>query len=168
MKTLRLRTFFVFALAGLSGAMLLHVSQNVQQAEEKARTLELSIAREQEKIQVLQAEWAHLTRPERLEALAQDFLGFVPPAPDRIVGRSPEFEDSDPGTSVVEYPDDYEGGEVYLQPVSLDGDGAAKIAPPKPPVKPIFARPPKRVEQPLPERKEKAFGDLLNELGGGQ
>ena len=72
MKHLNPRTFVIFGLAGLLGVILLHTSQNVQNAEEKLAALESEVAREEEKIRMLQAEWVHLNRPERLERLAVD------------------------------------------------------------------------------------------------
>ncbi len=65
MKLLRPRTFVIFALAGLAGAVLLHTSQNVRHAEERLAMLERSVGREDEKNRMLKAEWETLNRPEQ-------------------------------------------------------------------------------------------------------
>ncbi|HBR68378.1 MAG TPA: hypothetical protein DEA55_03275, partial [Rhodospirillaceae bacterium] len=75
----------VFVLAGLSGAMLLQTSQSVQQAEDDLRRLQKSVDHEKETIRVLQAEWAHLNRPDRLESLAGQYLDLVPPGPGQVL-----------------------------------------------------------------------------------
>ena len=84
MKGIKLRTFIAFALAGLSGAALLHTSQRVQHAEEVLKTTQAELAHEEETMRVLRAEWEYLNRPERLERLATEFLDLVPPAPEKM------------------------------------------------------------------------------------
>lgn len=60
--------------------------------EHDIRGLERSIAREKtlgadtaEEIKLLKAEWSSLTRPERVQKLAQENLGMVPMSPDQVV-----------------------------------------------------------------------------------
>ncbi len=157
MKLLKPRTFIIFALAGLSGTVLLHTSQNVQQAEERLETLELSLYREQEKTRMLRAEWETLNRPDRLERLANEFLDLVPPSPDQMTIDDEVLPDSLPAEYQVE-----ESYEPVLQPVMFE---AAQQSTPKPSHKPIIK--PRAPSKPKAKpQKEKAFGDLLNELGG--
>lgn len=80
MKKIRGRTLTVFAVAALSGGLLLYMSQKVQQAEQELARLEASYHHEQETIRVLNAEWAYLNSPARLEALARDYLNLQMPA----------------------------------------------------------------------------------------
>lgn len=81
---IRLRTLAVLGLAGLSGSLLLGISQRVQQADKDLRTLEAKVERERETIDMLTAEWAHLNNPERLEDLAQRYLDLGLPAPESL------------------------------------------------------------------------------------
>jgi cell division protein FtsL len=52
---------------------------------EKIAKLKHEIRREQDGINMLRAEWAHLIRPERLQALAEKFLGLQPMSLSQIV-----------------------------------------------------------------------------------
>jgi len=154
-KLLKPRTFIIFALAAVSGTVLLHTSQNVQQAEERLEALELSVYREQEKTRMLRAEWETLNRPERLEALANEFLDLVPPTPEQMATDEDMLPDSVPAQFQAE-----ESFEPVLQPVTFE---ATKSAAPKPSHKPIM-----KPRNPSKPQKEKAFSDLLGELGDGQ
>lgn len=163
MKFLKPRTFIIFALAGLSGAVLLHTSQNVQQAEERLEALEVSKTHEEEKIRMLRAEWETLNRPERLEKLAHEFLDLVPPAPEQMTGGQVDLPEAD----TIEY-DEEESFEPVLQPVTYEEKTApvASAAVPVPKTKPAYK--PAQSET-VPQKqpvKEKDFGSLLDELGG--
>jgi cell division protein FtsL len=52
---------------------------------EKIVKLKHEIEREKDQIDMLRAEWAHLTRPERIEELAGKFLDLQPSALNQIV-----------------------------------------------------------------------------------
>jgi cell division protein FtsL len=52
---------------------------------EKIVKLKHQIEREKDQIDMLRAEWAHLTRPERIEELARKFLDLQPSALNQIV-----------------------------------------------------------------------------------
>lgn len=149
MKLLRPRSFVIFALAGLSGAVLLHTSQEVQQTEERLHEMEYSMQQEREKLQLLRAEWASLNRPERLEHLAQEFLDLAPPQPDQLLNQAsslPQIPEEAPLMNEDE-------GPGILQPVAFDPPKAAPA--PAPPAKPEKAAPPSA---------PKGFDELLKEL----
>ena len=87
----------------------------VQEAEEKLEVLEAEIAREEDTMRVLRAEWEYLNRPERLERLATEFLDLVPPAPDKM----PEYL-IDEAATLPEKPIEQE----QAQPASyMEGEG---------------------------------------------
>ena len=84
----------VLALVVVSGAALMHVSHNVQEMEREVARLDQRIENEKENVRVLQAEWAYLNAPERLEMLATDYMDFVPPSVDHIVSDVQVLPDS--------------------------------------------------------------------------
>lgn len=67
-------TILFLLLAATAGTLLFHISQNVQQSQNRLRYLRKATLSEQETIHVLGAEWDYLNRPERLENLATVFL----------------------------------------------------------------------------------------------
>lgn len=57
---------------------LTRVKYAVGDVKRDVHQLEQQLEEEQAKMHVLQAEWAHLTRPERLEALNEQHLALIP------------------------------------------------------------------------------------------
>jgi hypothetical protein len=76
MKIFRISNFLIVIFTAALGGMLFWVSQSVQRAEGELFRLTNSVYREQESIQVLSAEWDYLNRPQRLEALATEYLSM--------------------------------------------------------------------------------------------
>ena len=77
-------TLFWICLAVTVGFGLFHVKYKVQALEDDLRQLNAAITEEQEQLHVLAAEWAHLNRPDRLEALARRHTSLVPAGADQI------------------------------------------------------------------------------------
>ena len=68
-----------------ASVMLYHTSYRVQELERQIATLEAARTVEQENIHVLEAEWAALTAPARLQRLSEKFLELRPIATKQIV-----------------------------------------------------------------------------------
>lgn len=75
-----MRKSMIFLLLGLvvMSFLLFRVRYQVQELEEDVAHVERTIIEERESIHVLQAEWSYLTRPARLQALAEKHLGMKP------------------------------------------------------------------------------------------
>ena len=75
-------TVAVFA----AGASLFYMKHRVQSLEAELGKVDRKLAAEQETLHVLRAEWAYLTRPERLVKLNKKHLGLVTPTPEQLSG----------------------------------------------------------------------------------
>ena len=68
-------------LAVVMGAASIVIGTEVRDLEDRLAGIHRDIAREQEALHVLRAEWSYLNRPERLEALARRHFDLQVPAP---------------------------------------------------------------------------------------
>ncbi len=73
--------FFAAALVAASAFWAYNVNYAAKAAQERVAALRLELAREREAIGVLRAEWAYLTAPDRLRALADANAGALALAP---------------------------------------------------------------------------------------
>lgn len=91
MKAGRMTSLLCLSAAFVSGALLFGTSQQVQNSELTLRDLRNDMAFERETIQVLEAEWAYLNRPDRLEAQAAALLHMNQPAAGHLLGDAGEM-----------------------------------------------------------------------------
>ena len=135
-------------LAVMAGTALFRVSQQVQTAEEKQESLVQAVASEKEAIRVLNAEWDYLNRPDRLEALSQEYLHM----------RQPQMKQME--SSPAQLP------ELHAPP-TLEAQPAALEIPVTPPVQrqaqesAPTPRPPAKPQRAAPQRD---FHRMLNDL----
>lgn len=76
---------FLVMVALVSGFVLYSLEHTTRGLERQIARLESDFAREQENIKFLNAEWSSLTRPDRLKALAAQYLGLQPLQSTQIV-----------------------------------------------------------------------------------
>lgn len=88
---IRRSTLMWTAMAVLVGTGLFLVKHRVQALEDRLAALNHDIAEDREAIHVLNAEWAYLNRPERLEDLGRRLLGYEP-APAAQMARLDDLE----------------------------------------------------------------------------
>ena len=82
MRNTTIATWIVFILPLALG--LFYVKHMVQNLENELTSLEKSINSDNEEIHVLKAEWAYLSRPERVKNLAARYLDLEPTSSDQI------------------------------------------------------------------------------------
>lgn len=73
------------AVALVAGFGLYQLKYKVQCLEGELHEVHLAIKKEKEKIHVLKAELEYLSSPQRIESLANKYLGLVPAQSNRIV-----------------------------------------------------------------------------------
>ncbi|PLX44725.1 MAG: hypothetical protein C0605_01950 [Hyphomicrobiales bacterium] len=84
----------------IAAGMLYNMKYEVQSYRLAVRKLERQLASEREAIQVLQAEWSYLNRPERLQRLAEQYTSLRPVRMEQIVSL-----DDLPGRAMGPIPD---------------------------------------------------------------
>lgn len=72
-------------LAAAGVAQVYTAAAEVRAIAAEERRIERAIDAERERIRVLEAEWAYLNRPDRIEALAVALTDLVPPKAERLV-----------------------------------------------------------------------------------
>ena len=81
---MRLILLSTLILVGL-GTTLYQVKTSIDERQDLLSNLELSIADTKRDIAVLEAEWAYISRPDRVMALSNDLLQMAPIGQDRIL-----------------------------------------------------------------------------------
>ena len=87
----------IISLVFISGYLLMNVSNRVQMVEADISDYDRSIAREEEAVRVLKAEWAYLNDPSRLESLISNSAAFVAPEAENIIsniGSNSKFDEN--------------------------------------------------------------------------
>ena len=81
-------TIIWLLLVAAVGTAMFQVKYEVMQQEETLARLNQKITDGRERVRVLQAEWSYLTRPDRLNRLAQRYLDLTPVSAAQIVPLS--------------------------------------------------------------------------------
>lgn len=84
-------TLIGWAMVIFVGGLLFMLTYEVQDLQRDLAEVRQRIAHDQERIQVLEAEWSYLNQPKRLRELAKSELGLVPITPAQIMSWE-EFE----------------------------------------------------------------------------
>lgn len=172
-KRVIVRYVALFAGIAICGALLLHTSQTVQRKEAALAALQSDLERERQSIEVLEAEWAHLNSPYRLEKLAQQYLNMVPPSAQQIM-PDPDALPSYQAEAVL-------NGDGVLNPEGGFENIAAqnysvipkrkpsviRVSTPQAPAADLPHPEPKKQVTPAPAPQDDMSG-LLQRLGGGE
>lgn len=195
MKFVRVSTIVALAAAVITGSMLFNTSQKVQLAETRYRALRIEMKKEQEAIRVLKAEWDYLNRPDRLEALASEYLGMTEPDVKSVLADANDLPIPYPVVIPARKPESLMQQAVFQTPESAADPAAGMVGANIPasqpamirvaaqaPAAPVRARParpasdeafnPKSVrtrEQADEHRAaQRSFQDLIETLNDGQ
>ncbi len=95
-------TVLLAVLAVAMGAASIVIGTEVHDLEDRLAGIHRDIAREQEALHVLRAEWSYLNRPERLEDLARRHLDLRVPAAEQTMRVSDLPFAARPGGVVME------------------------------------------------------------------
>jgi len=87
-------TFITLLALFLLGSLTYAIKQKVMELDDKLAGIHGDMAQYQESMHVLNAEWAYLTRPSRLQALVEEHTGMY----------------HSPGVALVSYDDVFSGG----------------------------------------------------------
>lgn len=82
---MRRSTIFVFFMTFIVGFGLFQLKYEVMKLENQHKQVRVSIKASEEAIFVLNAEWSHLTSPERLQKLACKHLDVVPVSGKQLI-----------------------------------------------------------------------------------
>lgn len=88
-------------LAAFCGAALYHTSQRVHDGRSELRAMTQEISREEESIRVLNAEWAYLNQPERLEKMASEHFRSLAPLKGRQYAAADSISATPPAPEVA-------------------------------------------------------------------
>ena len=119
-------------LTAILGTTLYQVKIGIDARESQLLTLESEIADTERKIAVLEAEWAFLSRPERVLKLSDNLLQMQPIDEDRILPIEaipmrilPKFDDRLADVGVITLlPPDEDMLQRHIQPVAVDAGSA--------------------------------------------
>lgn len=174
-KRLFARYIFLVAIIAMSGAALLRTSQSVQRAESEVADLKKSIERERQTIDVLQAEWAYLNSPYRLEKLALEHLHMVPSGAAFIVPDAdmlPIEEVIPSGVEILIDGHEAQEGKAGAQSgvLHVSGSPARKPVPPQMQSQAVSSQPPaaQSSDHSVNGAPEKGFQEMVNRMGGAR
>jgi hypothetical protein len=156
-------------LAVISGAALFHTSQKVTDGRARLDTITARTAKESEALRVLEAEWAYLNQPGKLEKLVKQYLDLAP-LKGKQFGKVEDFTARTEEAIASSLPPEAEK-VPEKPPAALPQKPIVKIIPATTPpaAKPAPKRPVEANAAPKPVAKAPAnnrqFGDLMKSLG---
>lgn len=98
---MRRSTVFVVLMTSVVGFGLFQLKYEVMKLENQHRDIHHAIKNSEEAISILNAEWSHLTSPERLQKLAVKHLDITPVSGKQLVSWRQVMGDSSPTDAAV-------------------------------------------------------------------
>lgn len=97
---MRRSTILVVLMASVVGFGLFQLKYEVMKLESQHKKIQRAIKDSEEAISILNAEWSHLTSPERLQKLASKYLDVIPVSGRQLVSWRQVVRDFAPEDSV--------------------------------------------------------------------
>lgn len=150
----------------VSGGLLLHTSQLVQHKEAELKRFKSALEREKQMVGVLEAEWAQLNSPSRLEDLVQDHLNLQMPDTESI---APNFEDFPEARDAfvlddVESANDDLRVDIVAPSGTVTPERKPRTIPMKAPTQPSASQKSSPQDNKNDDGNEGSMSDLLNRL----
>lgn len=147
---IRISTLIWLILSVISGSLLFSFSQKTEDQRHAIKLLDRRIAEERQNLNVLEAEWSYLNKPERLRSLSEKHLDLTP------VKKMPRVDKNQ--IDVFATPVEDEDVESVETNHEAKGQFALeeRLEAVKKPTPPIRQK---------PSVAEKSFGDVLKSLG---
>jgi cell division protein FtsL len=85
-----MRLLSLLAFGFLSGLVILiyDMKFETRRLEDRAAQLERAIEDEKDNVSLMRAEWSHVSRPDKVEALAREVLKLEPAKPDQTISQA--------------------------------------------------------------------------------
>ncbi|MEZ0261113.1 MAG: hypothetical protein ACAH80_08895 [Alphaproteobacteria bacterium] len=154
-------------LAVISGAALFHTSQKVTDGRTKLEAIAARTAKESEALRVLEAEWAYLNQPGKLEKLVKQYLDLAP-LKGKQFGKVEDFAErtKEAIASALPAPEAEKAPEKPVVKIIPAATPPAVKPAPKRPVEASAAPKPVVKQAPAPApASNRQFGDLMKSLG---
>lgn len=155
----------------VAGFALYRMKFETQQLQEHASKLSQQIVDDQAEIKVLNAEWAYLSSPQRLEQLASRYLSLQPAGPDQVALAVANIQTRPAALPEPALLDDASASQAETQVVQkIRVEGGVKPATPSSgkPLLQVAHQSDQKIEEPQPKpddiRQRKAFNPLTGKL----
>lgn len=170
-SAIRFSTIVSLSASVMSGVALFLVSQGVQQAEDDVYRLRNAAVFEKKAEAVLRAEWDYLNSPLRLENMASEYLGMVPPVTEHVTTSTSLFPDYAAPVVPQRRPESllkdavFDQGSIGAEGGAAQGGARSILSPPE-----SAAAPPRPTRRPSPATLQQGddFDDLLGRIVGAQ
>lgn len=152
---IRISTLIWLILSIVTGSLLFNFGQKTEDQRHAIAVLDRKIKTEQQSLDILEAEWSYLNRPERLRELAAKHLDL------KAVKRLPQLNTV--SIDVMAPPPEITPEEQHTKAVKVSHKDNGQFA---------FSKRLEDVQKPTPPIKkaapkpEKSFADVLNAVGG--
>lgn len=153
----------------VAGFALYRMKFDTQQLQEHASKLSQQIVDDQAEIKVLNAEWAYLSSPQRLEQLATRYLSLQPAGPDQVAMTVANIQTRpEAAPALLDGAAAPQTEAQAAQQINVEGVAKPATAPAGKPLLQVAQQSDQKIEEPQPKlvdvRQRKPFNPLTSKL----